>query len=271
MNRPEKLVLYDGGYLAQGLKIALAGISFLIFIGGFAMVMTDAPLAQLILPICGMSSLWFLWVAIYSLVAWYHRSSDKRDIIRLFKGESWAHWQYRSLEWQKIVDAEYQAACPEEGAKPYEGAVNSSIFGLVLAAIMIAAGKFILKDPEIMPTIWVIALAVFLLLLGIGLFQPGYIRLEAEIQRRKAQRVSAPRIWFASEGIYHEALGFTSLKDLKKVTDQTRTRNAIKFTILVTVSEGSDYLLPVSYPVPSGCEQQASQLVRRYRQEHLSQ
>jgi hypothetical protein len=87
-----------------------------------------------------------------------------------------------------------------------------------------------------------------------------------------------PHIWFASDRVYHETLGYTSLKELEKVTDQTRSRNAIKFTISVTiVAGGSDYssistqLQHISFTVPSGCEQHASQLLHRYRQERLRQ
>jgi len=278
MDRPEKLVLYDGGYFTEGSGPALGGLAFLAFVAGFVLVVSDVTLAGLVLPIGSMSVLWFVWMAFHSLIAWYHRSSDKRDIIRLFEGKIWEHWKFNASEWQEIVAAEYQSMCPEDGPGAYVGAVYSSIFGLVIAAVLVAAGKYFIKDPQFMPALWILALAVFLLLLGVGLFQPIRDRYKAQRQRRKALRVSEPRIWFASDGVYHETLGYTSLKELQKVTDQTRSRNAIKFTVSVTTvyggsdnSSSSTHLQNVSFSVPSGCERQAAQLVRRYRQERLRQ
>ena len=278
MDRPEELVLYDGVYFTRARGDALGGLTFMAFVIGIVLVMSDATLADLVLPIASLGVFWFVWVAFHGLIAWYHRSSDKRAIIRLFEGEIWAHWQFRAPEWQGIVDAEYQSTCPEEGLGAYMGAVYSSIFGLVIAAILVAVGKFAIKEPQAMPVIWISALAVFLLFLGIGLFQPIQNRRKAQRHRRKAQRVSEPRIWFATDGVYHETLGYTSLKELEKVTDQISTRNAIKFTISVTTvfggsdhSSSSTHSQRVSFSVPSGCEQQAAQLVRRYRQERLRQ
>ena len=215
MDRPEELVLYDGVYFTRARGDALGGLTFMAFVIGIVLVMSDATLADLVLPIASLGVFWFVWVAFHGLIAWYHRSSDKRAIIRLFEGEIWAHWQFRAPEWQGIVDAEYQSTCPEEGLGAYMGAVYSSIFGLVIAAILVAVGKFAIKEPQAMPVIWISALAVFLLFLGIGLFQPIQNRRKAQRHRRKAQRVS--------------------------------------------------------FSVPSGCEQQAAQLVRRYRQERLRQ
>ncbi|MBT7189899.1 MAG: hypothetical protein HN916_06875 [Anaerolineae bacterium] len=86
--------------------------------------------------------------------------------------------------------------------------------------------------------------------------------------RRKALRVVEPRVWFASDGIYHETLGHTSLKELVKVTDQTRSRKAISFTLSIS-TESSTYSVALPFPVPAGCEERAGKLVRRYRQERL--
>ena len=119
---------------------------------------------------------------------------------------------------------------------------------------------------------WVVgaglAIAVFVLLLGIGLFQPVMARYEAHRYHRKALRVSEPHVWFAPEGIYHETLGYTSLKDLEKVTNQTRSRKAIQFTLTVS-TDTSDSSVAYPFPVPNGCEERAGKLVRRYRQERL--
>jgi apolipoprotein N-acyltransferase len=278
MDRPEVLVLYDGAYFTRARGDALGGLIFMAFVIGIVLAMSDATLGDLALPIASLGVFWFVWVAFHGLIAWHHRSSDRRAIVRLFEGEIWAHWKFHAPEWQGIVDAEYQSSCPEKGLGAYVGAVYSSIFGLVIATILVAVGKFFIKEPEIMPVIWISALAVFLLFLGVGLFQPIQNRQKAQRHRRKAQRVSKPRIWFSSDGVYHETLGYTSLKELEKVTDQTRTRNAITFTISVTTvfggsdhSSSSTHSQRVSFSVPSGFEQQAAQLVRRYRQERLRQ
>ncbi|MCJ7623453.1 MAG: hypothetical protein MUO76_08105, partial [Anaerolineaceae bacterium] len=79
----------------------------------------------------------------------------------------------------------------------------------------------------------------------------------------KAQRILEPRVWFGSEGVYHEFFGYTSLKELYKVSHSKR-KKTIKFTLDY---DGDISLLEI--PVPFGYEQQAAQLVRRYRQERL--
>jgi len=146
--------------------------------------------------------------------------------------------------------------------------VYSSIFGLVIAVTMIAIGIFVVEDSDVRVAMWIGAVAVFLLLLGIGLFQPVMARYEANRYRRKALRVSEPRVWFASDGIYHQALGYTSLKELEKVTDRTRSRKAIEFTLAVS-TETSTCSVAYPFAVPTGCEERAGRLVRRYRQERL--
>ncbi len=100
----------------------------------------------------------------------------------------------------------------------YVGAVYSSFFGLVFAAIMIAIGTFVIQEPQEKTILQICAVAVFLLFLGAGLFQPVLARYNARRYRHKALRVPEPHVWFTSDGIYHETLGYTSLKDLEKVT-----------------------------------------------------
>jgi hypothetical protein len=117
---------------------------------------------------------------------------------------------------------------------------------------------------------------VFLLFLGAGLIQPIQARMQARQYRRRALRVTEPRVWFGADGIYHEAFGYTSLKELVKVGDHVKTRQAIRFTTEETTSSGSDepgpttYRLPTLFHVPSGYEEQASRLIQRYRAERLS-
>jgi hypothetical protein len=216
-----------------------------------------------------MSGMILLWWGILGIVALGHRFSEVRAINRMFDDEIWECWQFHSSAWQALVETECNLISPrDEGLKAYTGAVYSSIFGIILAIILIAVGIFAMDEPELKSTMWITAAAVFLLLLGIGLFQPMAARYNADRYRRKCLRVAEPRVWFASDGVYHEALGHTSLKELEKITDQTRSRKAITFTITVS-TESSDYLAAIPFPVPSGCEERAGILVRRYRRERL--
>jgi hypothetical protein len=232
---------------------------------------TDVTIADLALPFAVMVAVLLLWVGVNGFIAWVQRTSEKRAIKRMFEGEIWERWQLRAPEWQAIVDAECNLISPEgEGLEAYVGAVYSSIAGAILAAILLAVGTFAIQDPLTKTIFRICAVAVFLLLLGIGLFQPVVARYNAQRYRRKALRVEEPRVWFASEGIYHETLGYTSLKDLEKVTDQTRSRKAIQFTLTFTTDTSTDSV-NYPFPVPTGCEEQAVRLVRRYRHERLRQ
>ena len=169
------------------------------------------------------------------LLPWVIASLRYRSIKRLFAGEIWECWQFRSSAWQTLVEAECNLISPkDEGLNAYVGAVYSSIFGIIIAIIIVAVGAFAIDEPELKSIMWITAVAVFLLLLGIGLFQPKVARYNANRYRRKALRVAEPRVWFTSDGIYHETLGHTSLKELIKVTDQTKSRKAIRFTLKIS-------------------------------------
>ena len=270
MDKPTKLSFSDEASftLTRGIVI----IPFVVIISAFllALLITDAPFSELALSCLGTSGIGVIWGTILGIVALGHRIGETRAINRMFAGEIWECWQFRSSEWQALVEAECNLISPkDEGREAYAGAVYSSIFGLILAIILIAVGVFVIDDPKIKIMMWVIAAIVFLLLLGIGIIQPIAARANADRYRRKCLRVAAPRVWFSSDGIYHETLGHTSLKELIKVTDQTRSRKAIQFTVTVS-TESSTYSAAIPFPVPSGCEERASRLVRRYRQERLA-
>ncbi len=98
--------------------------------------------------------------------------------------------------------------------------------------------------------------------------QPVVARYNAQRYARKALYVPEPRVWFAADGVYHETLGYTSLKELEKVTDSTRSRQAIVFTLTISTDTSTDSVA-YPFPVPSGCEEQAGRLVRRYRRERI--
>ena len=271
MNKPAKLAFSDEASfrLARGIVL----IPFAIISFGFILVLvtTDAALTELAIPCIGTSAIGIIWVGILGLVALGHRQAEKRAIDRMFAGEIWECWQFRSSDWQALVEAECSLISPEdEGLSAYVGAVYSSIVGIIIAVIIAAVGAFVIDEPELKSIIWITAIAVFLLLLGIGLFQPMVARYNAYRYRRKALRVAEPRVWFASDGIYHETLGYTSLQGLIKVTDQTKSRQAIRFNLKISTDESSD-LVAYRFPVPAGCEERAAKLARRYRQERLRQ
>ena len=271
MDRPAKLAFSDEAAFthAQGVVLVL----FVTLAIGFVLTLavTDATPTELIVPCVGTSGLGFIVGGIFGIVALGHRIAEMRAINRLFAGEIWECWQFRSLEWQAHVEAECNLISPkDEGVKAYVGAVYSSIFGIIIAIILIAVGVFAIDEPQIKSMMWVIAVIVFILLLGIGLFQPSVARYNANRYRRKSLRVLEPRVWFASDGIYHETLGHTSLKDLEKVADQTRSRKAIRFTLRISTDSSTD-LVGYPFPVPAGCEGRASKLVRRYRQERITE
>ena len=67
----------------------------------------------------------------------------------------------------------------DEGPKAYVGAVCSSIFWAILAIIIIIVG-IIVDDPDLKFVMGVLALTLFLLLPGIGLFQPVIARSGCE-------------------------------------------------------------------------------------------
>ena len=269
MNKPAKLVFSDEASFSLVKGIVLVPLAVIAFGFVLALGTTDATLVDLALPCAVMSSSWLFWLGLLGIVAWGRHIGEKRAINRMFTGEIWECWQFRSSEWQALVEAECNLISPrDEGLKAYVGAVYSSILGVIIAIIMIAVGIFVVDDPDLKMAIWIGAVAVFLLLLSIGLFQPMMARYEAYRYRRKALCVSEPRVWFASDGIYHETLGYTSLQELEKVTDQTRSRKAIQFTLTVS-TDTSNSSVAYPFPVPTGCEEQAGRLARRYRQERF--
>jgi hypothetical protein len=271
MNKPAKLAFSDEATFTLTRGIVL--IPFVIITFGFVLVLvtTDTTLTELALPCAGTSAIGFIWGGILGIVALGHRIAEIRAINRMFAGEIWECWQFRSSAWQALAEAECNLISPkDEGLKAYVGAVYSSIFGIILAIIIIAVGVFAIDEPELKSIMWIAAAAVFLLLLGIGLFQPMIARYDAYRYRRKALRVAEPRVWLTSDGVYHEALGHTSLKELEKVIDQTKSRKALQFTLTVS-TDSSTHSVAYPLPVPAGCEERASRLVRRYRQERLRQ
>jgi hypothetical protein len=276
MDKPKKLVLDDGSYFGLGCSTGLVGMAIVAFAMGLALIETDATLRDLALPMGALSTLLLFWVALTAIIGLARRFGDKRSINRLFRGEIWEVWQFRSDEWEGIVETEYKQMRPEEGLSAYVGAVYAGIVGLVLGAILIVVGEFVVDVDVGVPVFAIVAVALLILMIGVGLFQPVKERWSARKYRRRALRVLEPRVWFGPDGVYHETLGYTSLKRLVDVTDQTRSRKRIEFVVEVTTifggggfsSESVDHQ-PVWFRVPSGYEQQAAGLVRRYRQERL--
>jgi hypothetical protein len=276
MDKPEKLVLDDGSYFGLGCSTGLVGMAIVAFAMGLALIETDATLRDLALPTGAFSTLLLFWVALNAIIGLAHRFGDRRGINRLFRQDIWQVWQFRSDEWQGIVQAEYQGMRPEEGLSAYVGAVYSGIVGLVLAAILIVVGEFVVKADVGLPVFTIAAVGLLILMIGVGLLQPVKQRWNARRYRRRALWVPEPRVWFGPDSAYHETSGYTSLKRLVDVTDQTKSRQRIKFVVEVsTVLGGGGFSSesvdqhPVYFRVPSGSKQQAAGLVRRYRQERL--
>ncbi|MFN2145606.1 MAG: hypothetical protein ACK2T7_09660 [Anaerolineales bacterium] len=269
MNPPEEIVYTDevAFSLLKGVIIVPIGMVSFSFL--LALLLGDVTVGELAPTCAGFWVLWGLGVGIYWLITRGQRLSEKMAIRKMFEGEIWESWQFSAMQWQKLVEAESELISPKgEGLQAYVGAVYSSIVGAILAVIMAVVGRFAMDDPVGRAAIYYSAVGVFLLLLGIGLFQPVWARYEALRYERKAMRVAAPRVWYGPDAIYEETLGYFSLKDLEKVTDQTRSSQQIKFTITIETAD-STASVPYPFPVPDGCEDRASALVRRYRQERL--
>jgi hypothetical protein len=269
MDKPTKLAFSEEATFTYPLGVVL--IPFITIISGFVIVLvtTDATLAELTVSFIGTSGIVVIIVGGVGSIALGHRLFEKRAINRMFRGDIWECWQFSSSAWGAQVESVCNLISPkDEGLEAYMGAVYSSIFGIVIAIIMIIITFFAVDDPQIKIAMYIAAGFVFLLLVGIGLFQPVIDKYKANRYRRKALRFAEPRVWFGPDGIYHEALGHTSLKELHKVTDQTKSRKAIQFTIVVS-SDSYDDLAKIRFPVPSGCEERAGSLVLRYRQERL--
>lgn len=267
MDKPSNLAFSD--YATFRFFRAEIMIFFGIVISAFivALVGTDGPAKELALPAAAFSGIGLVLVGVFIAAAWIYRMREKYLINRMFAGEIWECWQFSASEWKSQVESVCNLISPKvEGKEAYSGAVASSIFGAVVAIIMDIIIFFAVKDPMIKKTMWFTSGVVFLLFVGAGLFQPMIEKNKADRYRRKALRFPEPRVWFSADGIYHEALGHTSLKGLFKVTDQTRSRKAIQFKRKIATDE-SDDLDVISSPVPSGCEERAGRLARRYREE----
>ena len=267
MDKPTKLTFSEEATFTYIQGVVLIPLITIISIFVLVLVTTDATLAELTLSFIGTSGLIFVIVGIYGSVVLGHRLFEKRAINCMFSGEIWERWQFSSSDWQHQVESVCNLISPrDEGWEAYTGAIYSSIIGLILAIILIIITFFAVDDPEIKIALYIAAGFVFLLIAGIGLFQPLAAKYRANRYRRKTLKFPEPRVWFGPEGIYHEALGYTSLKELHRVTDQTKSRNAIQFTLVVS-SDTYDDLVKIRFPVPPGCEERAGILVRRYRQE----
>jgi hypothetical protein len=260
MDKPQKLVLDDRSSFRNGCSGALVGLGIMGLATVIVLTQSYATLRDLVLPMGILNFFWLFWMMVNFIIGLFHRFRDRRRIERIFEAGIWQYWRYRSDEWHEITEAECEKICPEEGPSAFLGAVYSSIFGLVISVIMVLVGIFVIKDEQMMPAINISAGAVFLLLLGVGLFQPLQARFKAQRFRWNAQRTLEPRAWFGSEGVYHEVFGYTSLRELNKISHSKR-KKTIRFNL------GSEYTYQFEISVPSGYEHQAAQLVKRYRQE----
>ena len=130
MNKPAKLAFSDEATfrLNQGVVI----IPFFFIISGFVFVLVtaDATVSELAVSCFGTSGMGLIVVGIFGSVALGHRIAETRAINRMFAGEIWECWQFRSSEWQTLVEAECNLINPkDDGLSPYAAVINSSIFG----------------------------------------------------------------------------------------------------------------------------------------------
>ena len=218
MDKPEKLILGDGEFFRLGYAGVLAGVVWFVFDVGIALTQTKIRAADLLLPMAAISAFWFAWLAIHVAVELSHRYSTKRDILRLFEKEIWQFWQFQADKWRDVVEAEYRDRLPKDDSS-YIGALYSAIAGVVMGAILVTVGLLTIKDEQIRLIFYICAVAVVLLFAAVGLFQPIRERHRARAFRRNALRVSRRRVWFGAEGVYHEAFGYDSLKNLQRVID----------------------------------------------------
>jgi hypothetical protein len=269
--RPERLVISDGGVWESGRNAALGGLAFLGCVLGLALKTTEATPADLKLPAGALGGFWLLWVGLHAVASLVNRIRDRRAIRRFFGGEIWACWRHSRTGWRELVEAEALASAPP-GLAPFAGAIYSSALGAVFAAAILVMARFAAQRPEHQELMNLSAAGVFLLLLGIGLFQPIAARLRAAAYRRRALRVSEPRVWFGPGGVYEESFGFTPLDPLEGVSDNTRARGVITFTVSSVMLHKSgelysrvSYPVPVPIAVPAEHRHEAARLVRRYR------
>jgi len=265
MDKPGNLVFSD--YATFRFFRAEILIFFGIVIPGFIVVLvsTEASAKDLALPAAIFGGIGLVLVGIFVVAAWAYRISEKYQINHMFAGEIWECWQFSAKEWESQVESVCNLISPrDDGENPSSGVISSSIIGVAFVFIMDIIVFFAVKDPMIKKSLWIVSGVIFLLFVGVGIFQPMVAKNEVDRYRRKALRFSEPRVWFGPDGVYHEALGHTSLKELHKVTDQTKSRNRIQFTLIIS-SPDSDDIVRFPTPVPSGCEEQAGRLVSRYR------
>ncbi len=269
MDKPAKLAFSDEATFTFLQGVVLFPIITIVALFAVVLVTTDTTLAELGLSFFAMGGVPVIIVGIFGSVALGHRISEIWAINRMFRGDIWECWQFSSSAWGAQVEGVCNLINPKvEGLEAYMGVVNSSIFGAVVAIIMDIIVFFAVKDPMVKKVLWTTSGVVFLLFVGAGLFEPMVERIKANRYRRKALKFPEPRVWFGPNDIYHEALGHTSLKELHKITDQTKSRKAIQFTVVVS-SDSYDDLVKLRFPVPSGSEERAARLVLRYRHERL--
>ncbi len=267
MDKPSGLAFSDEGtFRFLRAEIMIPGV---IIASGFILVMLtmETPFAGLGIPALAMGAAWLGWIGLFVVIAWGHRLWETRAIRRMFADEIWECWQFSTSEWEQNVDSVCNLISPkDEGKDAYSGVIASSIYGFVIAVILFVITFFAFDEPEMKIAMRVVAVGIFLFMIGVGIFQPVAARKKADRYRRKALRIKEPRVWFGPDGTYHETLGHTSLKELHKVTDQTKSRKRIQFT-LVYSTDRVDELVQFHSAVPSGCDERASRLVRRYREE----
>jgi hypothetical protein len=270
-DRPGKLILDGGGSFREGYSVLLAGLAWMAFVFAIALMFAGADPGDLVLPMAALGTFWAAWMAIHAVAGFFHRRSNKRDILCLFAGEIWQCWQFEAGEWRAVVESEYRKDV-EAARGGLRGILYSALLGLVMGVVLVLVGELAVTGELARTVFQVAAVAVLLLLAAVGLFQPLRRRWLARRRWRRALGVARPRLWFGSGGVYHEAFGYTSLKGLVRVSDRMRMAGSVAFAVRVKTAMGgagdvaeTEHVQSESFVVPAASREQAVELLQRYR------
>ena len=188
MEKPTKLAFSEYGTFRFFRAEILMFIGMIVSVLIIVRVTRDDPLAPVTLSEIMMSALCLVWVGVFWVGAWGYRIWEKIQIKRMFAGEIWECWQFSTREWESEVEAVCNLISPkDEGKDAYRGVIASSIFGFVIAVILFVITFFAFAEPEIKIAMRIVALGLFLFMIGVGIIHPKAAKKKADRYRSKAQ------------------------------------------------------------------------------------
>lgn len=257
MQPPDKIILSKRGNYRMGCVVTAICLIFLVLALGLSLL-TGAKPDELLLPTATLGFfvlviLLFIWGGVALSVV-----REGRQIRAVLEGEQWACWQYTPQEWQR--ETADLRRIEISMMKPHYNLIVGPLLGLVIAG----AAFFGVDDPQVKPIMFLVAGGVTLLFLVTGFFLPLFYRWQANARFRQLSSISAPRLFIAPSGLYHEAKGFTSLENLVGVDYLPDSHPIIIFTVHIRERRFSlDMPVPVS--VPAAAVKEAAPLVQRFR------